>query len=212
MLLRVRRVTGVPSSAYVIEYDGTFTFPVPVAQLWATMVQVDRFSSWWSWLHEFSVEGEGLERGTVLHGIVAPPLPYRMRLDVVLDECVPERRITALVHGDLEGAAQLTFDGDDAEAHAARDVDDRDDATTDADWPRGSRTHCFGGDTIASSTPPSTGFAVILSAKTPRRRARATSSASANATIAHDSDLSARSRGSSNVRRSSARARFRRAW
>ena len=63
------RVTGVPSSSYVIEYDGTFTFPVPVAQLWATLVHVDRFPSWWSWLHEFSVEGEGLERGTVLHGI-----------------------------------------------------------------------------------------------------------------------------------------------
>ena len=106
----------MPRSAHVIQYDGTFTFPVGVAQLWATMVQVDCFSSWWSWLHEFSVEGEGLEHGTVLHGIVAPPLPYRMRLDVVIDEYVPERRITALVHGDLEGAAKLTFDGDDVEA------------------------------------------------------------------------------------------------
>jgi hypothetical protein len=103
---------------HVIEYDGTFTFPVPLAQLWATMVQVDRFSSWWSWLHEFSVEGRGLERGTVLHGVVVPPLPYRMRIDVVLDECVPEQRISALVHGDLEGAAEFTFDGDDAEACA----------------------------------------------------------------------------------------------
>ena len=65
MLGRVRRVMGVPSSAHIIEYDGMFTFPVPLSQLWATMVQVDRFSSWWSWLHEFSVEGTGLERGTV---------------------------------------------------------------------------------------------------------------------------------------------------
>jgi hypothetical protein len=111
-----RRVGGVPSPACVIEYDGTFMFPVPVAQLWARLVQVDRFSSWWSWLREFSVEGSGLEHGTVLHGVVAPPLPYRMRLDVVLDECVPERLITAFVHGDLEGTARLTFDGDDAEA------------------------------------------------------------------------------------------------
>jgi hypothetical protein len=118
MLGRVRSVRGVPRSAHVIEYDETFTFPVSVPQLWATMVQVDRFPSWWSWLHEFSVEGEGLEPGTVLHGVVVPPLPYQMRLDVVVDECVPERRITALVHGDLEGAARLTFDGDDVEARA----------------------------------------------------------------------------------------------
>ena len=112
----MRSVDGVPGSAHVIEYDGSFAFPVSVAQLWATMVQVDRFPSWWDWLREFSVEGEGLRPGTVLHGTVVPPLPYRMRLDVVVEECVPERRITALVHGDLEGSAQLTFAGDDAEA------------------------------------------------------------------------------------------------
>ena len=47
-----------------------------------------------------------------------PPVPYRMRLDVLVDECVPERRITALVHGDLEGAAQLSFDGDDVASRA----------------------------------------------------------------------------------------------
>jgi hypothetical protein len=108
----------VASSPYVIEYDGTFTFPVSVAALWETLVRVDRYPSWWSWVQEFSVEGTGLRAGTVLHGVVAPPLPYRMRLDVVLDECLPERRITARVHGDLEGVARLTFDGDEAEAQA----------------------------------------------------------------------------------------------
>ena len=114
-------------SSYVFEYDGTFTFSVPAAQLWATMARVDRFPSWWSWLREFSVEGHGLEPGTVLHGIVVPPLPYRMRLDVVVEECVPERCITALVHGDLEGAARLTFEGDDAKtrAHATWTVEMR---------------------------------------------------------------------------------------
>jgi hypothetical protein len=82
------------------------------------MVQVNCFASWWGWLHEFSVEGKELEPGSVLHGIVVPPLPYRMRLDVVIEECVPELRITALVHGDLEGSARLTFDGDDVETRA----------------------------------------------------------------------------------------------
>jgi hypothetical protein len=108
-------VTRVARSAYVIEYDATFRFAVPVAELWATMAEFDCFSTWWSWLREFSIEGEGLQRGTVMHGVVAPPVPYRMRLDVVLGECEPERRVTAFVHGDLEGAAQLALDGDDAE-------------------------------------------------------------------------------------------------
>lgn len=103
------RVTG---SACVIEFDRAFAFPVSVAELWATMGRVDCFSSWWSWLQEFSVEGEGLQSGTVLHGVVAPPVPFRMRLDVSVEECVPTRCISAVVHGDLEGAAQLAFDGD----------------------------------------------------------------------------------------------------
>jgi hypothetical protein len=115
MLRHVRSVTGVPSPVHVINYDSTLAFPVSVADLWATMVQVDRFSSWWSWLHEFSVEGNGFEHGTVLHGVVVPPLPYRMRLAVALDEVVPEQRIIARVHGDMEGAARLTFEGDDTE-------------------------------------------------------------------------------------------------
>jgi hypothetical protein len=108
----------VTGSAYVIEYDGAFAFPVSLTELWAAMGRLDRFSSWWHWLHDFSVEGRGLEHGTVLHGVVVPPVPYRMRLDVLVDECVPERRISALVHGDLEGAAQLSFDGDDVASRA----------------------------------------------------------------------------------------------
>jgi hypothetical protein len=143
---------------------------VPVAQLWATIVQVDRFPSWWSWLHEFSVEGNGLQHGTVLHGIVAPPLPYRMRLDVVLDECIPKWRITALVHGDLEGTAKLSFDSDDdtrARVHATWTIEMMQRPMRS---PRRSRTHSFGGGTIASSAQPSTVFVVSLSAKTLVRR------------------------------------------
>ena len=96
----------------MIDFDGTFTFPVPVGQVWATMARFDCYSSWWSWLREFSVEGKGLEAGSTLHGVVVPPLPYRMRLDVVLDECVPQQLLAAFVHGDLEGAARLSFQVD----------------------------------------------------------------------------------------------------
>jgi hypothetical protein len=115
----------VSGSACIIEYDGTFMFPVPVAEVWATMARIDRFPLWWSWLHDFSVQGSGLQRGTVLRGVVVPPLPYRMRLDVVLEECVPQECIVAVVHGDLEGTARLTFDGDAAQtlAHATWTVE-----------------------------------------------------------------------------------------
>jgi uncharacterized protein YndB with AHSA1/START domain len=112
------RVAHVPSSVYLMEYEGTFTFPVPVARLWETLLQVDQFTSWWSWLQDFRVEGTELGCGSVLHGVVAPPVPYRMRIDVVLDDWVVEQRIAALVHGDLEGPATLTFEGDGTESRA----------------------------------------------------------------------------------------------
>jgi hypothetical protein len=104
----------------MIEYDRTFTFSAPVEQLWATMSRLECYPEWWSWLHEFSVEGAGLEAGSELHGVVVPPLPYRMRLDIVVDETVPERSIHAFVHGDLEGTARLDFecDGTATQVHA----------------------------------------------------------------------------------------------
>jgi hypothetical protein len=116
MFRRLRSVLDMLGHAPVIEYDGTFAFPVSVARVWEMMGRFEFFPSWWGWLREFSVEGHDLARGTVLHGVVVPPLPYRMRLDVALDECVPREHIAAFVHGDLEGVAKLTFDGDDSEA------------------------------------------------------------------------------------------------
>jgi Polyketide cyclase / dehydrase and lipid transport len=100
------------SRSSVIDYEGTFTFPAPVEQVWATIGRFDHYPSWWSWLHAFHVDGNALAPGTVLHGIVAPPLPYRMHLDVVLDQLEPERSIDAFVHGDLEGVARITFERD----------------------------------------------------------------------------------------------------
>ena len=41
--------------------------------------------------------------GSVLHGVVSPPVPYRMRIGVELVRCVPHGAIDAVVHGDLEG-------------------------------------------------------------------------------------------------------------
>jgi hypothetical protein len=71
------------------------------------MEEMDRFEVWWSWLEEFRLEGDSLVAGSVLHGVIAPPLPYRMRIRVELTHCDPCRHVDALVHGDLEGKAQL---------------------------------------------------------------------------------------------------------
>jgi len=74
------------------------------------MEQFERFESWWNWLREFRVEGPGLRAGSVLHGVVVPPLPYRLRARIALLACERPRRIEAAVHGDLEGRAELVLE------------------------------------------------------------------------------------------------------
>jgi uncharacterized protein YndB with AHSA1/START domain len=91
----------------IITYRGQHEFRQSPRELWNALEEVDQFESWWSWLEEFRLDGGALAPGSVLYGVVAPPLPYRMRIRVELTECEPPRRIDAAVHGDLEGDATL---------------------------------------------------------------------------------------------------------
>lgn len=90
-----------------MDYDGAFWFPVAPGHLWDTLAELDRFPVWWSWLHDFRPEGEGLTTGTVLRGTVVPPVPYRLRLDVRLGRCERPRLLEADITGDLRGAARV---------------------------------------------------------------------------------------------------------
>jgi hypothetical protein len=78
--------------------------------VWSAIEHSERFETWWAWLREFRVEGPGLEAGSVLYGVVSPPVPYTMRIQVELDRCSPPSRIDATVHGDLEGPACLVLE------------------------------------------------------------------------------------------------------
>jgi carbon monoxide dehydrogenase subunit G len=111
-------VTRPAGSPYVVEYSCTFTFAATPEQVWAVLERFESLAAGWRWLRELRIDGPGLARGTVVRGVVAPPLPYRMRLQVVLADCVPERCISGSVHGDLEGVARIAFAGDDAETRA----------------------------------------------------------------------------------------------
>ena len=91
----------------VIEYRREYEFAFTPGELWDAIEHVDQFEHWWPWLEEFRLEGDSLATGSVLHGVVAPPLPYRMRIEVELTRCERPVAIDAIVHGDLEGEARL---------------------------------------------------------------------------------------------------------
>lgn len=111
-------VAALAESPYVVEYEDTFTFAATPEQIWAVLERFEALAVTWPWLRELRIDGTGLAKGTVVRGVVAPPLPYRMRLAVVLDDCAPPECINASVHGDLEGRAHIAFDGDGVETRA----------------------------------------------------------------------------------------------
>jgi carbon monoxide dehydrogenase subunit G len=75
--------------------------------MWKIIQEVNQFEGWLTWLEEVHLEGNSLERGAVLSGVIVPPLPYRMRIEVELIRCEPPNSIEALIHGDLEGEASV---------------------------------------------------------------------------------------------------------
>src|ERR1700733_13498433 len=96
----------MPNKA-VITYQREFSFGVPPGRIWTAMEDVHAFEQWWPWLQDFHVDGAGLVAGARLSGVVAPPLPYRMRIVVDLVAVDPGAAIDATVGGDLSGPARL---------------------------------------------------------------------------------------------------------
>jgi carbon monoxide dehydrogenase subunit G len=95
-----------------IAYRRAFDFARTPLEVWRGIERVDQFERWWPWLQDFAMEGETLTTGSVLHGVVVPPLPYRMRIRVTLARCEPPAAIDAVVAGDLEGQAELRIQPD----------------------------------------------------------------------------------------------------
>ena len=88
-----------------IRSDRRFGFDVGHASVWSAIGRVDRYQEWWPWLHRF--DGDALREGDRWHCVVKPPLPYRLRFDVILVEVVDRDVVRARVGGDITGSARL---------------------------------------------------------------------------------------------------------
>jgi hypothetical protein len=93
-----------------VDYRGAFWFPIGPDELWATIERFDQFEAWWSWLRTFGADTDGLVAGNALHGTVVPPVPYRLHLDVQLEQCLRPHFVQATVGGDVRGAAEMRIE------------------------------------------------------------------------------------------------------
>src|SRR3546814_954472 len=73
--------------------------PAPV--VWEAATNIDCYTSWWPWLRGF--EATAFATGAVWHAVAKPPLPYRVRLVITLQDVVPCRFVRAAVAGDVRG-------------------------------------------------------------------------------------------------------------
>jgi carbon monoxide dehydrogenase subunit G len=103
-----------PWSPFTFSLSRQFHFAAPPEEVWAVLERFDSYPGWCNWLREFAAEGPGLADGTVLRGVVTPPLPYRMRLQVHIVTARRPSLVLADVAGDLRGTARLVLaaDGD----------------------------------------------------------------------------------------------------
>ena len=125
----VGAVAELAESPYVVDYAATFTFAATPEQVWAVLERFETLAVTWPWLRELRVDGAGLQRAPWFAASSRPPLPYQMRLVVVLDECAPgnasTHRCTAIsrVRPTSRSTARRLRDS------RRRPLDDRDDAT-----------------------------------------------------------------------------------
>jgi hypothetical protein len=86
--------------------DERYEFPFDVESFWSRIERVDDYPRWWPWLRRF--DAPALASGARWSCEVHPPLPYRVRFQVHLDEVVHRQHVDATITGDISGTARLT--------------------------------------------------------------------------------------------------------
>jgi uncharacterized protein YndB with AHSA1/START domain len=95
-----------------IQFDRAWSFAVTPEELWTTLEQTDKYRTWWPWLREFRVDGDGdgFRAGATAQLVIQAPLPYQLRCVIHVDEVVRSQKLVAHVTGDLEGPARLELE------------------------------------------------------------------------------------------------------
>lgn len=101
-------------SRYLVSYDGAVQVGAAPSQVWAALENLEAVREWSAWVDRIDMVPDHLESGTVLSVSIVTPLPFRVRVQMVIGECVADRLIVAAVDGDLRGSARLRLNPDGA--------------------------------------------------------------------------------------------------
>lgn len=87
-----------------IETRRTLEVPATVAQVWSALERVEDYPRWWPWLRH--LDARSLSAGERWTCTIQPPLPWSLRVELLLDE-VADGALRATVAGDVVGTAAL---------------------------------------------------------------------------------------------------------
>ena len=86
--------------------DRRFEFRLPPDDLWSRLTRIEDFPRWWPWLRR--IDGDGFVEGGITHIAVAAPVPWLLRLELLVTDLVVGESVGVDVAGDLRGDASLS--------------------------------------------------------------------------------------------------------
>ncbi|MGI8936667.1 MAG: SRPBCC family protein [Iamia sp.] len=88
-----------------VRSDRRWSFPATPERFWDVVASVDEYPTWWPWLRRF--EADALATGARWKCTVSPPLPYRIRFDLRMEEVDRPWLARVSVTGDIRGSARM---------------------------------------------------------------------------------------------------------
>jgi uncharacterized protein YndB with AHSA1/START domain len=89
------------------QFERSWKLDVTPQQFWDTISRTEEYPKWWPWLRRF--EADGMREGSHWRAVIQSPLPYALRVELVLDDVAPAEHLAVSVSGDLEGTAALAL-------------------------------------------------------------------------------------------------------
>ena len=94
-------------SRYCVSFDDLLTVRASSRQIWNVLERADQMMDGSRWVDRVEMSTPTLGAGTVITAQISTPLPFRLTVRLAIDVCECERRVIALVGGDLAGRATL---------------------------------------------------------------------------------------------------------
>lgn len=97
---------------YDVSHEADVSFPAPPEYIWESLTRTDLFDDWWAWIRDVELNGDALTTGSTISFTIDPPIPWHLRISVLVIDAERDSYLRGRVSGDLEGDATFELSGD----------------------------------------------------------------------------------------------------